>query len=178
MLAALTAAGCGVDGKVEQGRVIAYDKQTKRATLISETSDKSAPGTLPPITVKAPEDPDEMGPAPSAGKLMSLDTKAHRLVIFDAGAGAFRTIPYTPVKERSNVAKAPSAAAIDRAARTITVYSAAEKTLITFEASDELLAMPADTWRSGDVVRYYYKESDQALRMMNVTKTDLSKSGG
>ena len=37
--------------------------------------------------------------------------------------------------------------------------------------------MPAETWRCGDVVRYYYKEPGKALRMMNVTKTDLSKAG-
>jgi hypothetical protein len=108
---------------------------------------------------------------------MALDTKARRIVIFDAAAGTFRTIDYTPVKERPNVAKAPPAPAVDRAARTITVYSAAEHTLITFAATDDLLALPADTWRSGDVVRYYYKDPDQALRMMNVTKTDLSKAG-
>lgn len=176
VVAAMAAAGCGVNGKVEQGRVIAYDKQAKRATLIPEADDKSSFGVLPPVTVKAPEDPGEMGPTPSAGKLISLDTKARTIVIFNA-AGAFQTIPYTPIKERSNVTKAPSAAGIDRAAKTITIYSAAEHTLITFAASDDLLALPADTWRSGDVVRYYYKDPDQALRMMNVTKTDLSKAG-
>jgi hypothetical protein len=177
VLAAMAAAGCGINGKVEQGRVIAYDKQAKRATLIPEASDKSSFGVLPPVTVKAPEDSEEMGPTPSAGKLISLDTKARTIVIFDAAAGAFQTIPYTPIKQRSNVTKAPSTAAIDRAAKTITIYSAADHTLITFAASDDLLALPADTWRSGDVVRYYYKDPAQALRMMNVTKTDLSKAG-
>ena len=53
----------------------------------------------------------------------------------------------------------------------------AERTLITFRAPDELLSLPADTWRSGDVIRYYYKQPDQALRLMNVTKTDLNKAG-
>lgn len=175
--AALAASGCNVNGKVEQGRVIAYDKQARRATLIPEAETKSSLGVLPPIVVNAPEDRDEMGPAPTAGKLMSLDIKARQLVIYDAAAATFRTIPYTPVKERPNVAKAPSTAAVDRAAKTITVYSAREHTLVTFAAPDDLLALPADTWRSGDVVRYYYKDPGQALRMMNVTKTDLSKAG-
>jgi hypothetical protein len=48
--------------------------------------------------------------------------------------------------------------------------------LITFPVSDELLAMPVETWRSGDVVRYYYKDPAHALRLMNVTQTDLYKS--
>jgi len=34
------------------------------------------------------------------------------------------------------------------------------------------------TWRTGDVVRYYYKTPGQALRLMNVTATDLSKATG
>jgi hypothetical protein len=38
--------------------------------------------------------------------------------------------------------------------------------------------MPADTWRAGDVVRYYYKDPAQALRLMNVTRTDLSNAAG
>jgi hypothetical protein len=66
---------------------------------------------------------------------------------------------------------------VDRAKKTITLYAAAEHTLITFAVSDDLLALPANTWRAGDVVRYYYKDPARALRLMNVTKTDLSKSG-
>ncbi len=122
IVAALAGAGCDVTGKVEQGRVIAYDKQAKRATLIAEASDKSSFGVLPPSIVRAPENPDEMGPAPAAGKLIALDTKARQIVIFDAAAGAFRTIPYTLVKERLNVSKEPAAAEIDRNAKTITIY--------------------------------------------------------
>jgi len=172
--------GCRALGKVEQGRVIAYDKQAGRATLIREASpaDPSSAGVLPPVTIKIPADPGEMGPAPAAGKLMKTDTKARRIVIFDSAGQSFRTIEYTPVEERRNVAKAPASPAIDRKAKTITLYSAAEKTLVTFRATDELLALPADTWKSGDVIRYYCKQPDQALRLMNVTRTDLAKSGG
>jgi len=173
----LVSMACGVDGKVEQGRVIAYDKQAKCATLIREADRGSSLGVLPPITVKIPADPDEMGPAPAAGKLLLLDTKARHLLMFDAAAGQFRTISYMPIQERHNVAKSPGPSKIDRAAKTITIYSVAAHTVLTFGASDELLAMPADTWRFGDVVRYYYKTPDQALRMMNVSKVDLSKAG-
>jgi hypothetical protein len=41
-----------------------------------------------------------------------------------------------------------------------------------------MLAMPAGTWRAGDVVRYYYKDPARALRLMNVTATDLAKATG
>jgi len=175
---AIVGGGCGVTGQVDQGRVIAYDRQTQRATVIREADQKASYGILPPVVVRAPENPQEMGPVPSPGKLIQLDTKAGRIVIYDATAQEFRMIPYTVVSERHNVAKAPGSPVIDHVAKTITVYSAADKTLITFAASDDLLALPADTWRPGDVVRYYYKERGQALRMMNVTKTDFSKAGG
>jgi hypothetical protein len=171
LAAALAAAGCNVDGQVEQGRVIAYDKQTKIAVLIAEEN------PTVPLTVKTPEDSEEMGQLPTAGKLMSMDTKAQKLVIFDAAAGAPRTIPYSLVKEKTNVAKAPTTPALDRTAKTISVYLAKDKKLITFVATDDLLTLPADTWRFGDVVRYYYQDPHQALRMMNVTKTDLNKAG-
>lgn len=174
----LLASGCDVSGKVEQGRVIAYDKKAALVTLIPEAlpAAKSSPGVLPPVTVKVPEDPEEMGPAPAPGKLMRVDLKEHRIVVYHPSSQDFLTIQYTPVAERRNVAKAPATPAVDPVKRTITVYSAKDKALVTFQATDELLAMPADSWVSGDVVRYYYKEPGQALRFMNVTRTDLSKS--
>ncbi|HTQ58317.1 MAG TPA: DUF4881 domain-containing protein [Bryobacteraceae bacterium] len=168
----LLPAGCGDMGKVEQGRVIAYDAAARQVTLIPD------PGVLPPVTVAVPADPEEMGPAPAAGGLMRLDVKNHRMVIYDRAAQQLRTVDYTPVAEQHDVAKGPAAPAIDRAKRTITIYAAREHVLITFTASDDLLAMPASTWRAGDVVRYYYKDPAQALRLMNVTQTDLSKQKG
>ncbi len=164
----LLLAGCDVSGKVEQGRVIAYDPGRQLVTLIPE----SGPA---PVTVRAPEDPDEMGPAPAAGKLLSVDARGGQLVVWDAAAQALRKIAFTPL-ETHRAAK-PASPKIDRARGTVTVYSPSEKMTVTFAASADLLALPADTWKSGDVVRYYYKEPGQALRLMNVTKTDLSKAG-
>lgn len=181
LAAALALAGCGPLGKVEQGRVIAYDPQTRQVTLIRDAAaaaTRSGPGVLPPVTIEAPTDPSEMGPAPAAGGLMLLDAKNRRIVIYDRATQAFRTIPYTPLAERRNVAKSPGPPVVDRARKTITLYAAKDRTLITFGASDDLLAMPADTWRAGDVVRYYYRDPAQALRLMNVTQTDLSNAAG
>ena len=178
--AALATAGCGQLGKVEQGRVITYDARTRQVTLIREPAGatRSSPGILPPVTIETPENPDEMGPVPAAGGLMLLDPKNRRIVIYDRATQAFRSIAYTPVEERHNVSKNPGLPALDRVKKTITVYSVKDRSLITFAASDDLLAMPADTWRAGDVVRYYYKDPARALRLMNVTKTDLSKAAG
>lgn len=172
----LSASGCAVTGKVEQGRVIAYDKKTATVTLIPESLSEPVPGVLPPISVKTPVDPDEMGPAPVPGKLMKLDRKLRRFVVYDAAAQSFRTIEYTPITEQK-ATKAPKSL-VDRVKKTITIYSKDQQIAITFEGTDELLAMPDDTWRSGDIVRYFYEDPSQALRLMNVTRTDLTKSGG
>src|SRR5580693_7609822 len=103
MAAALILTGCGPLGKVDQGRVIAYDAHTRRVTLIPEAIPEAAggprlgPGTLPPVTVEAPLDPSEMGPAPVAGGLMLLDSSKARIVVYDRSTEAFRTIQYTLV---------------------------------------------------------------------------------
>lgn len=170
--AALLLTSCGPLGKVEQGRVVAYNPQTREVTLIRE------PDLLPPVTVEAPADPNEMGPAPAAGGLLHVDTRNRRLVIYDRAAKSLRTIEYTPLDERHNIAKNPGPPLVDRSRRTITFYAAKDHALVTFAASADLLAMPAATWRSGDVVRYYYKDPSRALRLMNVTRTDVAKASG
>lgn len=174
LVSALLLAGCSVTGKVEQGRVISYQPDTKQVTILAES--ETGKPTLPPVTVRAPEDADDMGPVPAAGRLTSVDAKGGRLVVYDAASQSLRDIPFTPIEQRK--VSRPVAPQVDRAKKTITVYSPDDKTAFTFTASDDLLSMPADTWKVGDKVRYYYKEPGQALRMMNVTKTDLSKSGG
>ena len=180
ILVALALTGCGPQGKVEQGRVIAYDPQTRQVTLIPEAAapPRSGPGVLPPVTIATPTDASEMGPAPKSGGLMLVDARNHRIVVYNGATQSFQTIQYKVVAERHNVARSAGVAVVDRAGKTITIYAAKEKALITFAASDELLAMPAATWRAGDVVRYYFKEPGQALRFMNVTATDLSKAVG
>ena len=164
--------GCGHLGKVDQGRVIAYDRQKHQVTLIRE------PGILPPVTLETPADPKEMGPAPKAGGLLLVDSKNHRLVIYDRASHSLRTVVYAPLAERRNVAKSPGPPVVDRIGKTITIYAPKDRILITFAASDDLLQLPAESWRAGDVVRYYYKDPARALRFMNVTQTDLSKATG
>ncbi len=75
--------------------------QTRQATLIRESPGAgSDPGVLPPVTVEAPADPNEMGPSPAAGGLLLLDTGQRRIVIYDRAMQSFRTIHYAPLAER------------------------------------------------------------------------------
>ncbi len=180
------AAGCANSGKVEQGRAIAFDRQNGVVTLILDSAPKSNQpryDVLPPVVVRLPLDPNETGPAPEAGKLLSFDTKNRTIVFFDQTSGTLKTVSYLPVSEQNGVSRDdPRVAktkfpAVDRQKKTVSIYSRRRRLLLTFAVPDEYLALPDDTWKSGDEIRYYYKQPGQALRLMNVSKTDLTKAG-
>jgi len=111
------------------------------------------------------------------------DFEKHRIVIFDPEAVAIKTVSYTVVERFDKVTRDDPRVAkakfprVDRQKKTVTVYSRRYKILITFAVPDEYLALPDITWKAGDEIRYYYKQPGQALRMMNVSKTDMSKAG-
>ncbi len=176
--------GCANSGKVEQGRAVAFDKQKGEVTLILDSAPKSDQpkyDVLPPVVVMLPQNPGEIGALPEAGKLLVLDTKNRQVTFFDQGSATVRTVSYATIEQHDDVAKDDPRVAkaklplVDRQKKTVTVYSRRKKILLTFTVPDEYLALPDDTWKSGDEIRYYYKQPGQALRLMNVSKTDLSK---
>lgn len=175
--------GCGTFGKVEQGRVIHYDRAKGVVTLILD-SNRSEPRkpryeVLPPVTVRIPAAPGAMGPAPQAGKLLDLDRGSRKLVVFDSARQSLTTIQYTLLEERAGVAPndrrlaGMHAPVVDRARQAVSLYLPKERVLLTFSVPPECLALPAETWILGDEIRYYFKDPTQALRMMNVTKTEI-----
>jgi len=183
----LAGSGCGKFGRVSQGRVIEFDRSKGLITIIQD-SNYSGSGQprfdiLPPITVRLPQNPAEMGPEPEAGKLIEVDAAGRRAVIFDAQAGGLRHVAVRVLERQDNVASDDRRVAglnfpvIDRAARTVAVYSAARRQLLRLSVPEEHLMLPPESWKMGDDVRYYYKDAGQALRLMNLTKTDLAKGG-
>jgi hypothetical protein len=175
--------GCGDLGKVDQGRVIAFDKNKETVTFIVDVKhDPANPdysGAL--ITFALPKDPAERGEDPKFGKRMKLDAKTKEITIYDMASKGLKKIPYTLIDEKDGVAKGnPLVAgkkfpAVDKAKKTVTIYSGRQKILITFSLPEEYLALPEDTWEAGDEVRVYYKEPGKALRFMNITRTDIFK---
>jgi hypothetical protein len=182
--------GCGELGKVDQGRVVQFDKGKKTVTLIRDKKiDSQNPdySYLPPIIYNLPSDPQEIGPDPKVGLRMKLDLSNKQIVIFDPGAQNFKTIPYTLVDQKENINKddplvydkandkSKTFPVVDRDKKTITIYSKRQQTLVTFSLPPEYFTLPDYTWDSGDEVRIYYKEEGKARRFMNVTKTDIFK---
>jgi hypothetical protein len=177
------ALGCGELGKVEQGRVIAFDKTKETVTLIVDTKHDTAnpdySGT--PLTFALPKDPMERGEDPKVGLRMKLDTKTREIVIYDMLTKGMAKINYTLIDQKENVGKdsplveGKKFPIVDKDKKAITVYSGRQKLLVTFSVPEEYLALPANTWEAGDEVRIYYKVPGKAARFMNITKTDIFK---
>jgi hypothetical protein len=188
VLPMLVSFGCGELGKVDQGRVIKFDKAKGMVTLIRDVkADTQKPEYthLPPVTYAIPADPSEMGPDPKAGFRMKLDTQKKEVTIYDPVAQNFKTIAYTLVEQKEKVDKEDPALfnngnpiqfpLINREKKTVTLYSKRQQILTTFTVPDEYLSMPDYTWEAGEEVRIYYKEEGKARRLMNITKTDIFK---
>jgi hypothetical protein len=175
--------GCGELGKVDQGRVIAFDKTKETVTLINDVKHDAANPDYSgaPVTFALPKDPMERGEDPKPGLRMKLDTKTREIVIYDMLTKGMAKINYTLIDQKENVAKnsplveGKQFPIVDKDKKAITVYSGRQKLLVTFSVPEEYLALPANTWEAGDEVRIYYKEPGKAARFMNITKTDIFK---
>jgi hypothetical protein len=175
--------GCGEQGKVDQGRVIAFDKTKETVTFISDVKHDTANPDYSgaPVTFVLPKDPMERGEDPKVGMRMKLDTKTREIVIYDPPSKSIKKITYTLIDQKENVAKNSPLVAdkkfpmVDQEKKAITVYSGRQKLLVTFSVPEEYLALPDNTWEAGDEVRIYYKEPGKAARFMNITKTDIFK---
>jgi len=175
--------GCGELGKVDQGRVIAFDKDKETVTFIIDVKhDPANPDySGAPVTFALPKNPAERGEDPKAGLRMKLDTKTREIIIYDAALQGFKKINYNLIDQKENVGKdSPLVASkkfpmVDRNKKAITIYSGRQKILTTFSVPDEYLTLSENTWEAGDEVRVYYKEPGKCLRFMNITRTDIFK---
>jgi hypothetical protein len=176
--------GCTESGKVDQGRVVAFDKDKKLVTIIRDKKiDTLNPdySYLPPLTYALPADPGETGPLPKAGGRMKLDAEKNQIIIFDPKIQNFKTIDFKPIEKKTGVEREDSLVkgkkfpVVDPQKKTVTIYSSRQKLLETFGLPEEYFALPESTWDAGDEVRIYYKEEGKSLRFMNITQTDIFK---
>jgi len=175
--------GCGELGTVDQGRVVAFDKEKATVTIIEDIKHDPADPDYSgaPKTFSLPTDPAERGEDPKAGLRMKLDTDTREITIFDEASQGMKTITYTLIDQKEKVARTSPLVVgkefpiVDRDKKAITVYSSRQKLLVTFSVPAEYFALPDNTWTAGDEVRIYYKEPGKAARFMNITTTDIFK---
>lgn len=184
MLILMMFTGCNDEGKVKQGRAIAFNKEKGQVILIEDKSlvkGKPEYTILPPSVFLIPEDKNEMGAEPAVGQRMKLDTEKNTVTIFDMATQQFKEIPYTLIEKKNNVAKDDPLVEgrkypiVDRTAKTIRIYSSRQKIYVSFSLPIEYFTLPDETWAAGDEIRIYYKEEGKSLRLMNITKTDIFK---
>ena len=185
-------AGCNKDDypKVEQGRTIAFNKDTKEVTVIHDSAmDPQKPlyDVLPPSVFKLPVDPAETGPEPKFGQRLKLDTDKKVITIFDTKTQKIVDVPIMIVDLQQSIdkehplvfdkeaKKAKKFPVVDKEKKTVTIYSGRQKMLCTFSVPDQYIGYPDSTWDAGDEVRLTYRTPGQSLRFMNISKTDIFK---
>lgn len=192
MVAGLTfgVLGCDEYGKVDQGRVIAFDKDKQTVTVIEDKNmDSQNPdyAILPPHTYTMPTDPAERGADPKIGLRMKIDADAKIIKIFNPNTQVIEDLPITIIDAQKDIAKdhplvfdkgenkAKKFPVVDKDKKDITIYSGRQKLLVTFSVPEEYFNFPEYTWDAGDEVRIYWKEKGKAIRFMNISKTDIFK---
>lgn len=189
---ALGAAGCDTSkyGQVEQGRVVAFDEEKHMVTVVHDSAmDPVHPvyDVMPAAVFQLPTNPAEVGPLPKAGQLLKLDVDKKEIEIYDAPNQKLVYIPINILEVQQGIDKAHPLVyeaatrsakpfpVIDTEKNTITIYSARQRQLCTFMIPEAYADYPPSTWASGDEVRIYFKVAGQALRFMNISKTDIYK---
>lgn len=179
-------AGCELKGGVEQGRCVAYEKG-KSVTIVAESL-AAGKSTYSPassvLTYKLPVASRDMGPTPETGGLLAVNPDKGTVLVYDKGA--MKIVELTGVEftdvEKNLDAKHPKVKGktfpvIDKGQQTVTVYAAAMKALVTFKIPASAAAFDAQVWAFGNELRVAFLNAskDQALRIMNCTKTSIYK---
>ncbi|WP_297670164.1 DUF4881 domain-containing protein [uncultured Desulfovibrio sp.] len=178
-------AGCDLKGGVEQGRCVAFEKG-KSATIVAETLDMGK-GTYNEaskvLTYKLPVAARDMGPTPETGGLLAADPDKGFVLVYDKAAMkvAKLAVNFTDV-EKNVDAKHPKVKdktfpVIDKSQQTVTVYASGMKALLTFKIPAEAAGYDDSAWKFGNELRVAFLNAskDQALRIMNCTKTSIYK---
>lgn len=176
-------AACNFDGGVEQGRCVGYDQAANTVTLVVDTTlDSKNPHYSGGVhTFKLPTNPLDMGPVPVAGGRLMLEIDKGMVLYYDPQDQKVKEMPVQYVEVKKGVdAKAVADKKfpiVDKGACTVTVYSPRLKSLVTFKVPQDAIDLPAYTWIAGDEVRIAFRNENkgQAIRFMNVSKTDIFK---
>jgi len=185
-------AGCSKDDypKVEQGRTVAFNKDTREVTLIHDSAiDPQNPkyDVLPAAVFKLPTDPMETGPEPKAGGRLKLDVAKKEIEIYDHKTQKLVFLPINITDLQQNIdkehplvydqeaKKAKKFPVVNKEKKTVTLYSGRQKMLCTFTLPDQYADYPESFWDAGDEVRLTFRTPGVALRFMNITKTDIFK---
>lgn len=182
LVLSLCLSACDFNGGVEQGRCVAFNASDKTLTLVEDTSiDAQNPHYSGKVfTFKLPVDEIDMGPAPEPGNLLQVEPDKSQVIIYNPETKGIQTLPMqmeiiTKVNAKDKRVAGVKFPVIDKSAGTITEYSSRLQDLIILKPTPEQMALPESTWKLGEEVRVAYRNDnkEQAIRVMNVTKTSI-----
>lgn len=187
-LGTIVALGLGLTGcdfgDVQQGRCVAFDADKNEVTIVLDVKhDQRNPEyTGGAHKYLMPADPKEIGPLPAPGGCVDVNPSKKTVTVWKSGESVEEiAVTFTDVEEGIDgnhpKVKGKTFPIIDKEKKTVTVYVAPKKLLATFTPPADRMDEPESTWKKGDEVRIYYKENakHQALRFMNITKTNIFK---
>lgn len=174
---------CDFEGGVEQGRCVAFNPEAKTLTIVVDvTHDQFNPHYSGGVhTFKLPTVSGEMGPPPEVGGRLMIDLEKNTVLVFDPETKTVREIPVQFMDVEKNIRpRHPKVAGktfpvVDKEQQTVTVYSNRLSSLITFKVPAGDIDLPPYVWAAGNEMRIAYRNADknQAIRIMNVTKTNI-----
>ena len=178
----LSLAACDF-GQVEQGRCVAYNPDSKTFVLVLDVKhdvvNPSYTGGV--VTYTMPADPAEIGPEPVPGGRVMIDHEKSEVILYKDGKLENVPVQFTDVqkgiKANNPKVKGVKYPIVNKEEGTVTEYSRRMQEIVTFKVPAEYLELPEPIWEAGDECRIYYKENakHQALRFMNVTRTNIFK---
>lgn len=150
------------------GRCVAYDKTKNTISIIKDfNNNKANPDfQLPLLTYSLPE-----GTTAKEGKRIKLDLNENKLKYYDDTTNSLKTIDFKLVEKKENIQpldrivvgeKFP---AIDKAKKTVTIYSKRQKVLTVISVDDNALSLPEKIYDSGDDIKVTVGEPGKAVKI-------------
>jgi hypothetical protein len=199
LLAGLMLAGCGDYGKVEQGTVVAVDKD--KVTIIVDTNtDRNKPANyttdVKPHDYILPPVGTERGAEPSAGLCVNMDIAKKTITMFNPKESKFETFSFELIEDKDKgirlnrrnevlehvkvIRPAADFPVVDEANKTIQLFYRRlennQSRLTTIKLADaDFAKYKKAEWGAGDEVRIYFKQPGKSERFMNITKTDITR---
>ncbi len=161
------------------GRCVAYDKDTKKVTIIEDKLGWSNPKrpeftVLPAKEFVLAEDPGAM--TPKGGGRLRIDLEKKEIIIYNDKAKSIDTFAVEIISRTDNVEPGNALVAgktfpvVDKAKKEVTIYSPRQKNVCTIKVPDKYMELAAAAWDNGNDVKITWQEAGKATAFTNLSK--------